>query len=687
ESGDTLALARAELALRRPERALALLEPALDAAPSAVHLELSARAAYEMGEFARAAALFSRAVPHHTGSRRGTLAARAGDAFERAGLDDSAAAYYREAGRRLAPIAGWLALREARVTDEPVRAFDLLRSAPPEARAMAARIRAPLLLAANDTARALGALREAGAHGEAARLAVMLGDGGAARASLRRSLADESPEGLQPLIAFLDSASWPSGAPHGNADLARAYRSVGRPEEAVTLLQNALGGPSDTVRTLRLLGDVMVETGRLRQAEAYYTRAAAAAAGADAALAAYRRADVLGRLGRTAARWEALAEFTRGHPGHWATPRTLFQLGERLRGRGELGRADSVMRILQAQWPDHAYGSRARLALAGFALARGDTSGALEWYGAEVTAEGASQHAARFFRAQLERALGDQASARALYQDVARRDSLGYYGAIAHEVMGLAAPAGVPPREPPRDARSAALLQRLDLLVAAGFRAEAEAVVAFHTQRGADGIVTQLAFGRGLVGRGWVAEAIRLGWRLADSLSLHDARVLRLIYPWPLQALIRREAAEHGLDPYLLAGLIRQESAFRPDVTSRAGARGLMQLMPATAAWLAGRLGVEWDDRFLAVADANLHLGAVHLASLLDAYDGDVVLALAAYNAGGTPVNRWRRLPEARDPYRLVERIPYVETRGFVQSVIRNQHIYRMLYPAGADTP
>ncbi len=146
--------------------------------------------------------------------------------------------------------------------------------------------------------------------------------------------------------------------------------------------------------------------------------------------------------------------------------------------------------------------------------------------------------------------------------------------------------------------------------------------------------------------------------------------------------MIEREALEHGLDPHLLAALIRQESTFRPAVVSRAGAQGLMQLMPATARELARRVGLSWDERLLAIGPVNLHLGAMHLAALLRTYRGDVIAALAAYNAGGRPVARWLRYPEANDPPMFVERIPYVETRGYLRAVLRNWALYQGLYPS-----
>jgi soluble lytic murein transglycosylase len=150
--------------------------------------------------------------------------------------------------------------------------------------------------------------------------------------------------------------------------------------------------------------------------------------------------------------------------------------------------------------------------------------------------------------------------------------------------------------------------------------------------------------------------------------------------------LIEAEARRFGLDPYLVAGLIRQESGFSPAARSYAGARGYMQLMPTTAAVLARQLKLPWSDQMTLVVDANVHIGAAHLAGLLARYRGSVEPAVAAYNAGGVPVDRWLRAVRSKDPAAFVERIDFPETQGYVRAVLRNAALYRVLYP-GSDTP
>ena len=136
-------------------------------------------------------------------------------------------------------------------------------------------------------------------------------------------------------------------------------------------------------------------------------------------------------------------------------------------------------------------------------------------------------------------------------------------------------------------------------------------------------------------------------------------------------------------DPALIHAVIRQESAFDAEAISRAGARGLMQLMPATARGVARRLNIRHSrQRLTADPGHNISLGSAYLARLIRNYDGSIVLALAAYNAGPNRVDRWLRAngdPRAasvHDAIDWVEAIPFSETRNYVQRVLENLPIY-----------
>lgn len=146
--------------------------------------------------------------------------------------------------------------------------------------------------------------------------------------------------------------------------------------------------------------------------------------------------------------------------------------------------------------------------------------------------------------------------------------------------------------------------------------------------------------------------------------------------------IIRQQAQEKDLDAELIAGVIYQESRFR-DQTSPAGARGLMQITPATAQYIANLSG---GTRFvvedLATPQVNIAYGSFYLRYLLDQYEGDEVVALAAYNGGETNVNRWLAEADADGRDFEVDDIPFPETRAYVDKVLDARDDYVETYPS-----
>ena len=146
-------------------------------------------------------------------------------------------------------------------------------------------------------------------------------------------------------------------------------------------------------------------------------------------------------------------------------------------------------------------------------------------------------------------------------------------------------------------------------------------------------------------------------------------------------AIIRRQAADKHLDPALIAAVIYAESKFEPRPSS-AGAQGLMQILPATAYFLAhlsgGRTFTAAD---LARPEVNVAYGSYYLRYLLDHYGGDETLALAAYNGGISNVDRWVADARRTGSRLTVESIPFPETREYVQRVLVAQQAYRATYP------
>jgi soluble lytic murein transglycosylase len=155
--------------------------------------------------------------------------------------------------------------------------------------------------------------------------------------------------------------------------------------------------------------------------------------------------------------------------------------------------------------------------------------------------------------------------------------------------------------------------------------------------------------------------------------------VWRTLCPLPYQASLKRAAARQKVDPMLVAGIIRQESAFQADAVSRAGAVGLMQVLPKTGHKVARQLHVRYARARLLDPEYNLQLGTRYLADLLSTL-GTPESALAAFNAGEERVAAWQAERNFEEPAEFVESIPFTETRDYVQIVMRNAQLYHQLY-------
>lgn len=155
------------------------------------------------------------------------------------------------------------------------------------------------------------------------------------------------------------------------------------------------------------------------------------------------------------------------------------------------------------------------------------------------------------------------------------------------------------------------------------------------------------------------------------------------MHAYPLAAVPYFEPVGDEVEPAMVYAIARQESAFNPRAMSSAGARGLMQLMPATAKETARRFGLGFDlDKLIADAAYNARLGSAHLSELMSSWKGSHILAFASYNAGGGNVRKWiKAYGDPRDPevdaIDWVERIPFSETRNYVQRVLENLNVYR----------
>jgi soluble lytic murein transglycosylase len=153
------------------------------------------------------------------------------------------------------------------------------------------------------------------------------------------------------------------------------------------------------------------------------------------------------------------------------------------------------------------------------------------------------------------------------------------------------------------------------------------------------------------------------------------------LFPKAYWSDLKRSSAANGLDPYLVASLIRQESEFNPNAVSRANAVGLMQLLPKTGKTVARQEKMKrYTASQLYTPAVNLQLGTRYFRGMVDKFGGSFEYALAAYNAGSDRVEDWLSQGTYRDPQEFVESIPFTETREYVQAILRNASVYKQLY-------
>ncbi|TJZ79054.1 lytic transglycosylase domain-containing protein [Chitiniphilus eburneus] len=293
-----------------------------------------------------------------------------------------------------------------------------------------------------------------------------------------------------------------------------------------------------------------------------------------------------------------------------------------------------------------------------------------------LPAEEADEPAWRYWKAQALKARQREAEAEALLASVASNDD--FYGLLA--LGELKTPVALNPSLPYRPTEQE-----------------------IATMRARPGLTRALT----LLNGGWRNEGVReWNWglrgasepeliaasMLAQREGFYDRSIyaaerakgfsdISLRYPLPFRGDIEREARSNGLDPAWVYGLIRQESRFITDARSSVGAGGLMQLMPATAKWVAGKMG---DKRFNPAdvhhAESNLQMGTFYLRYILDRLESHPVLATAGYNAGPGRARGWQE-PDSLDAAIYIETIPFDETRDYVKKVLANAQVYRYAFP------
>jgi soluble lytic murein transglycosylase len=193
-----------------------------------------------------------------------------------------------------------------------------------------------------------------------------------------------------------------------------------------------------------------------------------------------------------------------------------------------------------------------------------------------------------------------------------------------------------------------------------------------------------LAMAEALAARGHVVEAQAIAAAYTESNPRAPMAFWELSYPRPFSPTVEAAAAEFGVDPLLIWAVMREESRYDPEALSYVGARGLMQVMPSTQDWIAEQLGEELVPGDAFTPEDNIRMGAWFLRFLLDYFDGDLELAIAAYNGGAGSVDSWQADPRVSDRDDLLRWIGFGETREYLSRVSLSYQIYRELYANGS---
>ena len=384
---------------------------------------------------------------------------------------------------------------------------------------------------------------------------------------------------------------------------------------------------------------------------------------------------------------KTLRRFMKGYPGHLHRRFAIYVTGRIHESMGRWQAAARTYRQLFAK--EHRYSrfrGDAAWRLAWMQYLRADYRAARETFRDIAGRRGNFRLAAVFWEARTAEKLQDGAGARRLYRRVVRRDGESYYAILASRrlaELGETLPAPSPPerrgpaeRAPSLGERARFHLARARALARIGLNGLAHAElgrVRRHSKR-----TTRL---RLLLMREYARTHAYYRSLYLAGQAPRSAETLRFQYPLAYWAAVRRNAAENGVDPYLVLSLMRQESLFKPRAVSPAQAMGLMQLLHETARKEASKMGLpEPEAPRLLEPELNIRLGVHHLKGLLEHYGGSRAKALAAYNAGKEAVARWTHDLGDADDEEFIERISYRETRRYVKAVLRNYHAYRTLY-------
>jgi len=397
----------------------------------------------------------------------------------------------------------------------------------------------------------------------------------------------------------------------------------------------------------------------------------------------------------------------------------LFSAGNMYLLKRDYDRAIDCFRELQQRFPNGGHASYAHWKASWLSFRQGRIDEARQEFERQIALypDSAEIPAALYWRARLAEEEGNPAMARAFYQKLSDRFRNYYYAEFGRQrLKGLpgagdgSSKEGPSKEGPPKEEQPHyALLDRVPPLSTAGkitatdppddnLRVERARLLSNGAL--ADMAVRELQAAASQEGGSWappeMARVYQDGGRYDRGIEIMKRTTpnyfavdipdlprpyWEALFPKAYWTDLRKYSVLNGLDPYLVASLIRQESEFNALALSRANAVGLMQLLPKTGKTVAKQVKLKgYSAPQLYTPAVNLELGTRYFKDMVDKYNGQFEYALAAYNAGSDRVGDWLGQGHYRDPQEFVESIPFTETREYVQAILRNANMYRQLY-------
>ena len=353
----------------------------------------------------------------------------------------------------------------------------------------------------------------------------------------------------------------------------------------------------------------------------------------------------------------------------------LLEAAQNMRSRNKWDAALQLLQKFVAMYPDSNLIKTVFWEIGWGSFQNGDFKTAAEYFH-KLTSHESTRERGLYWQGRALLAGGDIRGAQVTYATLVDEYPLSYYALTCLKEAGIK-PADTP--LPPQDIAEALPMptgfERIKALITLGFYEEAGKELSGQNKHKLQGIARLYLEMENYNGAISIFKKEKL-----RKLDKESAYLWGINYPLAFRDLVSKNSAANGVPESLIYSIIRAESTFSPTARSPVGAVGLMQLMPATAAAIEKGGPVTFDANRLTKPELNIRFGTKHLKDLLTLHNGDLILAIASYNAGSGNVDRWQKRFGKMPKTEFIENIPFAETREYVKKVLTGIEIYQRFY-------